>query len=246
MRGKELRGVEDVVALVKKWGFLPLFAGEIPGFSIEERTPRELWFNDEKDGPWEWKGPVLREMTAAYGKFFRRKAGYISLDWLADFANWRRHHYRMAGRELDTLVYETIRSHDSLLSGELKELCGFGVRKKGLSPTLQGNQKEGNPLVDMFGTPVRKPSRAPIEAALTRLQMAGYVVIADFEYKYDRQGNPYGWGVARYTTPEALYGSRILDAQGRTHYRSFHRILEHLRLHTPAGASPALIHFLRP
>ena len=36
------------------------------------------------------------------------------------------------------------------------------------------------------------------------------VVIADFEYNIDRHGRPYGWGVARYTVPERLYGS--LDA----------------------------------
>ena len=36
-------------------------------------------------------------------------------------------------------------------------------------------------------------------------------MIADFEYNIDRHGNPYGWGVARYTTPEALYGPLNVD-----------------------------------
>ena len=35
--------------------------------------------------------------------------------------------------------------------------------------------------------------------------MGAYVCIADFEYQVSRQGEPYGWGVARYCTPEAMY-----------------------------------------
>ena len=46
-----------------------------------------LWFSDE-EGPWEWKGPVIRNMNCAYGKLFNGKAGYVSLEWLPDFANY--------------------------------------------------------------------------------------------------------------------------------------------------------------
>lgn len=46
--------------------------------------------------------------------------------------------------------------------------------------------------------------------------MSTRIVIADFEYNISRSGEPYGWGVARYTTPEALYGEEILTAcEGR-------------------------------
>ena len=37
-------------------------------------------------------------------------------------------------------------------------------------------------------------------------------VIADFDYNLDSHGRSYGWGVARYTTPEALYGSLLVNS----------------------------------
>ena len=52
MKNYSLRSAEDMISLAEEWGFLPLFAGRIGGFSVEEHTPAELWFT-EQDGPWE-------------------------------------------------------------------------------------------------------------------------------------------------------------------------------------------------
>ena len=81
---------KDLAAMVETYGFLPLLKNSIPGFSVEEHTPPELWFADGVDGPWEWKGPVIAETGCAYGKFFSGKAGFISREWFLDFANYRR------------------------------------------------------------------------------------------------------------------------------------------------------------
>ena len=40
--------------------------------------------------------------------------------------------------------------------------------------------------------------------------MQCYVVIADFAYMRDRLGKEYGWGVARYAVPEALFGADFM------------------------------------
>lgn len=85
--------IDSMIALeqqVLREGFLPFFRCGIPGFSIEERTAPEYWFADGEDGPWEWKGPLIREGHCAYGKFFRKKAGYVSLEWLPHLMNYRR------------------------------------------------------------------------------------------------------------------------------------------------------------
>lgn len=37
--------------------------------------------------------------------------------------------------------------------------------------------------------------------------MQCYLTTTDFEYMRDKSGNVYGWGVARYATPEAQFGS---------------------------------------
>lgn len=71
---------------------LPFFSNNIPGFSVEEMAaPGKLFGRD--DGCWEWKGPVIHEMTTAYGKFFRRKSGFVARELYPDFINYRRSAY---------------------------------------------------------------------------------------------------------------------------------------------------------
>ena len=84
-----LRSSDDLEAKVIEIGFLPFFHNSVKVFSIQEMVDPRLWFSDE-EGPWEWKGPVIRNMNCAYGKLFNGKAGYVSLEWLPDFANYRR------------------------------------------------------------------------------------------------------------------------------------------------------------
>ncbi len=200
-------------AAVQELGFLPFFKNAVPGFSVAERTPPELWFAKDREGPWEWKGPVLRGGKCAYGKFFRGKAVYVSLDWLPDFVNWRRDGYDFDARCDDGMaswhekrLYETLSAAGSMRSRELKETCGYG------SDGMRG-----------------------FEQTATRLQMLTYLCIQDFEYDLDRRGQPYGWGVARFTTPEALYGRRFVrSAYRRAPEESLRRITAHL-----AGVLPA-------
>ena len=207
MRFTELQSAETIASLVQEIGFLPFFSNEIKGFSIEDNCPRELWFSDTADGPWEWKGPIVRKGNCLYGKFFRGKAGFVSLDWLPDFANYRRDGYDFDARFDDELasykdktLYDTIAQHGSLLSKDLKKLCNYC--------------KGGNKGFD---------------TVITRLQMQTYVIISDFEYLLDKYGKPYGWGVARYSTPEAIFGREITaSAYTRTPDESKERIALHL------------------
>ena len=207
MKTYELRSPEDIAALTEEWGFLPFFAGEIPGFSVEECCPPELWFSEDADGPWEWKGPVARSRRCVYGKFFGGRAGFISREWLPDFANFRRDGYDFDARYDDGLashkdktVYDTVAEHGALLSKELKRLCNYG--------------KGGNTGFD---------------TVITRLQMQAYLTVGDFVYMQDKYGKPYGWGVAKYTTPEALFGyDFVSSAYGREPEESRARIAAHL------------------
>ena len=70
MRFYELRSAEDIVRLTQEVGFLPFFANEIGGFSVEENCPTELWFADNVDGPWEWKGPAIKSGKCLSEYFF--------------------------------------------------------------------------------------------------------------------------------------------------------------------------------
>ena len=74
--------VDEAVEYINKVGFLPLFKNEIPGFSLEERTAPEYWWSgDPKSDPWEWREIIARSGKVAYGKFFDKKAGFISKQW---------------------------------------------------------------------------------------------------------------------------------------------------------------------
>ena len=60
-------------------------------------------------------------------------------------------------------------------------------------------------------------------------------VVADFEYNYDREGKRYGSGVARYTTPELMYGEEMFNVD-RSPEKSLQRIITHLNKKLPYAA----------
>ena len=216
----------DLIAAIEEYGFLPFFANSIDGFSVEEHITWDCWY-DSGTGEWqawEWKGPVIRETGCAYGKFFEKKACYVSPEWFPDLANWRRDGYDFDARWDDGLaalkdkqLYDLIDRNAPILSKELKEL---------------GNYRKGG--VKGFDT------------VITRLQRQCYVVISDFVYMTDRHGNRYGWGVAEYSTPERFMGERFTDSvYRRTPQESYERILEHFTKMFPDTDEHTLKEFLK-
>ena len=104
MRNFDITSAETLDGYARKIGFLPFFKNSIRGFSVEEMCPPSHWFTD-KPGPWEWKGPVIRKGDCAYGKFFKNKAVYVSLEMLPHLCNYRRDGYDFDARCDDGLVY---------------------------------------------------------------------------------------------------------------------------------------------
>ena len=89
-----VRTVDDRIDYIIEIGFHPLFKNEIPGFSLEERTgPAHWWCEDPEKDPWMWRAIISRKHDIVYGKFFDKKAGFISKKWLPVFANYRRDGY---------------------------------------------------------------------------------------------------------------------------------------------------------
>ena len=221
---RQLHSADDLIAAVEKYGFLPFFRNEIPGFSIEELCPPELWFTDDADGPWEWKGPAARSGKCLYGKLFNKKAGFVSREWIPDFANFRRDGYDFDARWDDGLasykdkeLYEAIAGEGRMLSKRLKEALNY-----------------------------RKGGNTGFETCITRLQMQSYVCIADFVYMQDRYGKPYGWGVAEYATPEELFGyDLITSAYQRDPQESKERRMQHLSSILPDASAQQITKILK-
>ena len=139
---------EKLETLIKEWGFLPFFVNRIPGFSIEEHTPKELWFSDtQMASPWEWKGPILSNWQCAYGKFYEKKAGWIAVDWLPDFMNWRRFLYPLSHlpQECEHIL-NVLQECESAVSRVLKKMCGYSLTRK------RKQMSKDNPLITEINT----------------------------------------------------------------------------------------------
>lgn len=218
-----IRTKQELVDAVQTFGFVPLFENSIPGFSVEEHASPEVWFSGD-DGVWEWKGPVIRDSGCAYGKFFEKKAAFVSARWFPDFANYRRDGYDFDARYdeglapfADKYLFDLVDENAPILSRRLKQLGDY-----------------------------RKGGRKGFDTSMNRLQAQCYVVIGDFAYEKDKRGRQYGWGVAEYTTPETLMGGRFTEAvYRRAPQESRERILAHLRELLPGAGEQALAKFLQ-
>ena len=81
---------------------------------------------------------------------------------------------------------------------------------------------------------------------INRLQAQGYVIISDFRYMLDKNGNEYGWGVAEYSTPEHFMGKSFTEKVYRvTPEESFDRLVMHFMKILPGADKNNIIRFLK-
>ena len=205
---KCIRTPQALERYVQEVGFLPLFSNRVPGFSVEEHTAAEGWWSGEKEDPWSWREELTREGKVLYGKFFGKKAGYVSAEWFPAFANLRRDGYdfdalwddEKASRRQKKIM-DLFGEDTEMFSFEVKEAAGFG----------KGGEKN-------------------FEGVITELQMMSYLCVRDFRQKKNRQGQAYGWAVAVYTRPEHLIGyDHVSSCYKETREESEARIIEHLK-----------------
>ena len=220
-RGDKLRvhTTEELVELINEVGFLPLFSNEIKGFSVEEHVSAGSWWTgDINTDPWEWRETISRGKQVAYGKFFGKKAGYISREWLPYFANYRRDGYDFDARYQDGLANhrqklimdfymgedangDIVWKKNEILSTDLKKLAGFG----------KGGEKN-------------------YPGIITDLQMMLYLVITDFRRRVNKRGEQYGMSVSVMFPPETVWGyEAVTSAYGESPTESYERIAAHLR-----------------
>jgi len=203
--------VDEAIEYINSVGFLPLFRNEIPGFSLEERTASEFWWSgDVERDPWEWREIIARRGDLAYGKFFDKKAGFISKEWLPYFVNYRRDGYDFDAlwddekaslkqkKIMDLFLEEG--SEDEFYSNNLKQKAGYG--------------KDGDKGFD---------------GIITGLQMQMYLCCRDFRQRKNKKGEYYGWRVAIYSTPERIFGyDFVTSAYSETATESGKRIAKHI------------------
>ena len=221
-----IRTWRELISWINEVGFLPLFANDVEGFSAEERVSPDFWWtNDPERDPWLWREYIARSHEVAYGKFFDKKAGFISVEWLPYFANYRRDGYDFDARWQDGLANvrekavmdyfvsedadgETIWKTEEILSTELKRLAGFG--------------KEG---------------AKNYPGIVTGLQMNLYLVISGFRRRRNKKGREFGMPVSVMFPPETIWGYDTLTSAYRESPRtSWERIVGRVREVFPASS----------
>ena len=72
--------------------------------------------------------------------------------------------------------------------------------------------------------------------------MQTYLTAADFTYMTDKNGNPYGWGVAVFATPEHHFGAEVVTAEYKTPpEESRRRMAAHLQKMLPDAPEKAVM-----
>ncbi len=226
-----VRTKKDLIDAVQEYGIVPYFSTSIPGFSLEEHCPSSVLFNDTAENTWEWKGPVIQETGCAYGKFFEKKAAYVRKDIFLDLANHRRDGYDFDARYDDGMarfqdkqLYDLIDRNAPVLSKVLRQDGGYAY--SGRWQKTEG--KKG------------------FDPSVTRLQEQCYVIISNFVYTTDRNGNRRGWGVAEYSTPEKHMGTWFSEnVYLRSPGESCERLMDHLSGLFPRASEKDLKRFLK-
>lgn len=222
-----LHTIEELIDYVNQVGFLPLFANEIPGFSVEEHTLRKDWWSgDVLVDPWAWREVAARSGKVIYGKFFDKKTGFISREWFPDFANYRRDGY-----DFDAL-YE-----DGKASMRQKKIMNsFLNDPEAEEYSFELKQKAG------FG----KGGEKNFEGVITSLQMQGYLCMRDFRQKKNKKGESYGWPIAIYCTPEHLWGyEEISRGYKREPEESKKLVFDHVKAMWPDADDKQIARFMK-
>ena len=126
MNFPEVYSATGMMELIQKIGFLPLLDSGIEGFSAENIVAEDCGFVRLPEGGWDWplwkwKGEIVQEMPCMYGKFFNKKAGFISQEWWPDFCNYRRSKFpRPDDDSIEGAILSTLQSTGSLITRELR------------------------------------------------------------------------------------------------------------------------------
>ena len=217
-----IHNATELMGCIQEVGFLPLLYSGIAGYSADEAVDPDCRYVILDDGSWDWplwdwKGPIVTEGDCVYGKFFNKKAGFVSRAWWPDLYNWRRHaHPAPPAGSIEETILMTLREHGSLITRDLRRMCGFTAPKM----------------------------RSRFDGYVTRLQMACRVVTEDFVYPRDKHGKQYGWGWALLTTPEQLLGKEACQCD-RTPQESLDRMVQHLKGILPRASEKEIMKIIQ-
>ncbi|HAC40295.1 MAG TPA: hypothetical protein DCF48_01820 [Rikenellaceae bacterium] len=174
---------EAMLETILELGIVPFFANVIPGFSIEEMTPSQNWFDTQENlsfTPWDWKIPCVQSGDIAYGKFLLGgKAAFASIEWYAELRNYRQAQAKYQPDSAQQQVLDYLAQNGSIGIKEVRGLLGI---KKGQA-----------------------------DALICKLMQQCRVVTGDIIRVYRGPDLSYnGWQTSSFCTPEALFDKQAV------------------------------------
>ena len=211
-----VNSAEAMVQAVQEAGLIPFFENIIPGYSIEELTPREYWFDGEEDtlGPWDWKIACVQSGDIAYGKFLLGgKAAFATFEVYRALVNWRRSRKEYQPSPDQQRVLDYLAEHGSVEMKDVRHLLGL--------------------------------KKSAADALMTRLQMQTRVITGDIARVYRGEDLHYnGWQVSTFCTPESLFEDSG-SAPGHTPSESYEFLADIVRKNAPDASDAQIAKLLR-
>ncbi len=171
-------GPEAMLDAVRAYGIIPFFENIVPGYSIEEMTPAQNWFDTQEDislTPWDWKIHCIQSGEIVYGKFLLGgKAAFATIGLYRELMNWR---LSLPGNKPTVeqqKVLDYVAENGSIGIKEVRQLLGI---KKG-----------------------------PADALMARLQMQCRIVTGNITRVYRGADLHYnGWQTSSFCDPRSLW-----------------------------------------
>ena len=182
-RPPHIGSAEAMLSTILELGIVPFFENVIPGYSIEEMTAPENWFDTQENlsfTPWDWKIPCVQSGEVAYGKFLLGgKAAFATVEWYRELRNYRQSLPKYQPDAAQRQILDYLKENGSI---SIKEVRGLLNIKKGQA-----------------------------DAHITRLMMQCRVVTGDISRVYRGQDLHYnGWQVSSFCAPEDLFDTAAI------------------------------------
>ena len=228
-RPPRIISAETMLQTIQEMGIVPFFENDIPGYSVEEMTSVDNWFDTQENlsyTPWDWKIHCVQSGEIAYGKFLQGKAAFATVEWYAELRNYRRAQDKYKPDEAQRQVLEYLKENGSIGIKEVRLLLGI---KKGAADTI-----------------------------IAKLMQQCRVVTGDITRVYRGPDLHYnGWQTSSFCTPEALFdkpavpffaafeAARESDLEvNHSPEESFRRLQEHIRTLIPDVTEKQLLKLL--
>lgn len=170
---------EEAVDVINELGFLPLapLFDDYP--SLGGVTEKGNWYTDTANDPWKWRTRFAAEGVAAYGKFMKKKAVFISRGLLP-----------LMIAALGSSVPVKERYESGNLSKDALNLFSIISDEEGIDTRVL-RVKAG--MKD-------KEKKKAFDQALLELQVSLDIVVSGTKEKQDGNGEKNGWSSTSYET----------------------------------------------